>query len=437
MRDRGARIFTNQFSVHSWNSWILILCFTAFPLFFSPAPIAQVHAPSQASDCATAAPAADPSPTVCISQVIVTTAGVSPDNHLSISWVSSNKETGTVKSVGIDSTYGDVRGPGFSGLTHYVQVSNLPPGADYQFDIISGGNPYTNDGQHWSVNIGPALNQPAPVNIIGQVKNHDGTAATEAILYAQVLRVSDSAVSSLVSMNPPMTADDQGVFHLSLSDARSLDSNMNFDGPFAFDQSKDKVIVTAVGAAGFASVTVPISAAKPHPGPFGVNLILGSGIVAYNTPTPTPIPPTLTATPVTPTATPTLLPLTATALAATQTATAFTLTPTLTEVPPLATLPRPTSTRPPPPIPSATVPIITIVPAGQTEVAQATLETTPDETAGPLNTRIIYPLTETPQANSLFSGVPPGGSLLAALALIAFIGAAVLGAAGIFIWRKK
>lgn len=417
------------------NSWILL--FIVFLILPLPSGTALASLPAQGSDCATATPAADPSPTVCVGEVVVNTAGVAPDNRLSISWVSVGPETGTVKSVGIDSTYGDVRGPGFSGITHYVQVSNLPPGADYQFDIISGGNTYTNGGQHWSVNIGPALNPPAPVNIIGQVKNHDGSPATEAIVYAQVLRSSDSAVSSLLSMNPPVTTEDQGVFHLSLSDARSVDSNMNFDGQFTFDQSKDKVVVTAVGADGFASIIVPITSAKPHPGPFGVNLILGRGIVAYNTATPSPIPPTLTATPITPTATQTLPPLTATALAATETAAAFTATPTLTEAPPTATSPRPTSTRPPPVVPTATAPIITIVPTGQTEVAQATLGTTPEETAGPLITRIIYPLTETPPANSFFSGIVSGGSLLAALALVAFIGAALLGLAGIFVWRKK
>lgn len=433
---RITRILTKHFRVPSCNSW-LFASLLALLLLLPLTGKAQAHAPSQASDCTTASPGADPSPTVCVSEVIVTTNAVAPSNRFSVSWVSQTPETGSVKMVGIDSSFGDVRGPGFSGITHYVQVSNLQPSAAYLFDVISGGNTYTNGGQHWNVTVGPALNQPSPDNIIGRVKNADGSDATEALVYAKVVRVSDSAASSLVSMNPPMTQDDGGLLHsISLSDARTIASNLNYDGQFAYDPKRDKVVVTAVGPDGFASVTVNIGAAKPRAGGVNVILTLGSGFVSYNTPTATPIPPTLTATPITPTATQTEPPLTATALAATETATAFTSTPTFAAAPPTATIPRPTATRPPI-IPTATVPIITIVPAGQTNAAQATLEAELEGTPQPVSTRFIYPLTEKPPGNSLLTGITSGASILAALAIVAFIGAAVLGGAAIFIWRRK
>jgi hypothetical protein len=397
-----------------------------------PAEVTQAHPPEQAADCTTATPSADPSPTVCVSDVIVTTQGVSPNNRFSVSWISIAPETGAVRLVGGD-TFSDARGPSFSGVTHYVQVSNLQPDTSYQFDIVSGTNSYTNDGQHWEINVGPPVAPPAPDNIIGRVKKPDGVNdADEALVYAQVQRTSDSVFSSLLSMNPPITADDGGFFHsISLSDARSVDTNSNYDGQFSYNPNKDKVVITAVGPGGFGSVTVNVNVAHPRPGGVNVNLKLGSGFVSYNTPTSTPVPPTSTPTAVTPTLTQTLLPLTATAFSETQTATAVASTPSLTP------LPRPSATRRPVIVPTATEPIITIVPADGTQVAESTLESTLEVSPEPITTRAIRPTTPTPGTSSAFAAIASSGAIFAMLALAAFVGAAILGAAALFVWKKR
>ena len=426
----------NSFANISSKSVRLVPVLLFLLLLFGPAEVIQAHPPEQVTDCTTASPGPDPSATVCVSDVIVTTAGVSPNNRFSVSWISTSRETGAVKLIGGD-TLSDIRGASFSGITHYVQVSNLQPNTDYQFDINSGGNTYTNNGQHWSINIGPVLTPAAPDNIIGRVKNPGGGDAAEALVYARVQRASDSAISSLLSMNPPMSSDDSGFFHsISVSDARSVDASSNYDGRFSYNSNNDKLTLTAVGPGGYGSTTANINAAHPRPGGVNVILTLGSGFVSYNTPTPTPIPPTSTPTPITPTATQTLPALTATALAATETATAFTSTPTLTPAPPSATAPRPTATTQPLIPPTATVPFITIVPAGQTQVAEATLESTQEVSPEPLITRVLHPITTTPEASSVFAGIASGGSIFAVLAATAFIGAATLGAAALYVWKR-
>lgn len=410
----------------------LIPLFVLMLLLAHPAEAIEARSPDQAANCTTASPGADPSATVCASDVIVTTDGVSPDNRFSVSWISRSPEAGQVKLVGGDA-FEDVRGSSFIGITHYVQVSNLQPNTAYQFDIISGANTYTNGGNHWGLKTGAALTPPSPDNIIGRVKNSDGSNATEAIVYAQVQRSSDSATSSLLSMNPPMNDGDVGIFHnISLSDARSVDSNSNYGGRFNYNSASDKVVITAVGAGGYASTIVSISAAHR----VNVILTLGSGFVPYTPPTTTPIPPTYTLTPPPPSETPTLPTSTATAQPATKTATGVAPTLTLTSEPLSETPLRPTNTRPSQGVPKSTIPIITIVPAGQTEVALATLEGTEAVTPGPEITRLIRP-TGTPEARSGIAGIASGGSILAFLAVAAFIGAGLLGVAAIFMLRKR
>jgi hypothetical protein len=387
------------------------------------------YAPNQADDCTIAPPAADPTSTVCVSNVIVNADVESPDNHFSVSWISKSAEGGQVLVVDGD-TFDDIRGPDFSGITHYVQVSNLTADTVYEFDISSGGQIYTNNGHHWALDIGPALPPASPFPIVGRVKSSSGGDATQALVYARVQQASGSATSSLLSMSPPLTDDDQGFFHnINLSDSRSVDADSNYDGRFSFDQNRDKVVITAVGRAGFASVTVKASIARPRPGGVNVILTLGSGFVTYSTPTPTPIQPTSTPTQITPVATPTSLPLTATALAATETAAVFATAPSSTQIPPSPI------TRAPIIPPTATAALITIVPAEGTLVAEATVQNPPAVTPETQITRSVR-ATSTPAASSALGGIFSNGSLFAVLAAGAFVGAALLGVGAFYVWKR-
>jgi hypothetical protein len=56
--------------------------------------------------------------------------------------------------------------------------------------------------------------------------------------------------------------------------------------------------------------------------------------------------------------------------------------------------------------------------------------------AGLLLTRVIRPVTTTPEGSSLFGGIASGGSIFAVLAVTAFIGAATLGVAALYFWKR-
>lgn len=406
-----------------------VLILLASIALLSPADVVFAYPPAQVSSCTTASPSPDPTvgptPTVCISDVIVNADGASPQNRFSVSWVSVSPEAGQVQLVG-GGTFNDERSATFAGTTHYVQLNNLQSNTTYQFDIVSGGKTYTNNGQHWSVAIGPALTPSAPFNILGRVKNPDGSDADEALVYVTIQRA-DGAFSSLLSQI--MTSDDGGFFHLNLSDARTTD----YSSRFSFNPSSDKLTITAIGPTGAASWTGKTG--DPRPGKPTLFLTLGSGGGTAATSTPSPIPSTSTPTPVTPTATQTLPPATATALAATETATALAPTPTFTPVPAVATAVRPTATRQLFIEPTLTVPLITIQPAATTS-AQATLANPEEGTPEPFTTRVIRLATATPEATSTFAGITSSSSLFAVLAAVAFIGAAFLGIAALYLWKR-
>jgi hypothetical protein len=170
---------------------------------------------------------------------------------------------------------------------------------------------------------------------------------------------------------------------------------------------------------------------------------------------------------------------TTTAVAATQTQAAIEATSTATELPASATstrvprrsrTPRASPTRQLFVEPTLVKPGITVRPAatpaassaGQvtpetgadlTEVASATESSTatlePGATAestepnpesieetGPTSTLVIRRATATPDSTSAVGGIVSGASPLVAVALLAFVGAAVLGIAALFVWRK-
>jgi hypothetical protein len=409
---------------------------TLVPILFAllalllPSDVVSAHPPAQAPGCTTASPSGDPSigptPTVCYSREIVASEGSNPDNRFYVSWISSSAEQGAVQIIS-GKLYPDTCSECSSGTLHYVRVDSLQTNTTYQFDIISGGRRYDNTGSHWQIPVGPFLAPPPPFNILGSVKNPDGSDASEALVYVTIQRADGSGTSSLLSQL--MTGADSGFFHLSLSDARTTD----YSSRFGYSSTSDNLTITAIGLTG--SVSWAGKTGDPRPGKRLLILTLGSGGGTVATATPSPIPSTSTPTPVTPTVTQTLPPATATVLAATETAAVLTSTPTFTLVPPATTAPRATATRQLFIEPTLTAPLITIAPAATTS-AQATLASTEEATSEPSTTRVIRLATATPAASSAFAGIVSGGSIFAVLAVVAFIGAAILGVAALYVWRK-
>lgn len=366
----------------------------------------------QNSGCLSAPIAADPTATVCISQIVVQVDDISEKNQFVVSWRTGKAERGRVRLVG-GTTFEDVRGANYEGKTHYVQVNNLNAKTDYQFDIISGNQTYTNKGAHWTAKLGAAVQETTPYFIIGHVNNADGTPADGAIVFAQV-RDSDqegtpgrtALLSALI-----VVADGGDLFNINLGFARKQ-NNLQ---PYTFNPAADRVFVTALGEAGKVEEQFIIGELHPPKPPPSLMLSeTGKGVVA--TATATQIPDTATPTPTT---TPTETP-----------------TPTATNTlppPSLTRLPQPTNTANAPPT-FETVP--TREPAQATGLAPTGGATS---VAGPAGAQ------PDSQRTRVFGGVPtiqppPPASnntvLFIALAVVLFVGAVLLGLAAFFVSRR-
>lgn len=398
---------------HSPRAPLLFLLVTA-SLFWMVvrAPLALAQ---QSYPCTNAAVSADPSPTVCLSQVVVVFNGASPDNQFYVSWRSQKTESGRVQLTDGE-IFEDVRGADYQGKTHYVLVNNVAPKTTYTFDVVSGGTTFTNGGAHWSQRTGPALASGTPYTIIGRVKNPDGSDADGALVYAQVRDADGQGTpgrSALLS-SVIVLADGGNFFNINLEPARTA----NLGQKFSFDPAADRVQITAVGAQGTATKTFTIGdLSPPQPPP---SLILGeSGTGSAATATPTLLAPTSTPT-LSPTAT------------ATATSTEPAATATLLPLPP---------TRPPQPT--------------ETEAVVNTIETREPTVDTPQETRVAENAVQTSAANSagqevelqstrVARGVPtlqpalPSANntlLSVAIAIVFFVGALLLGLAAYFVSR--
>lgn len=375
--------------------------------------LASAEPELQANACFNSPTTADPTATVCISNVNVLFNGTGTDNQFYVSWRTLASADGHVKLVGGD-TYYDVRGANYQGVTHYVRVNNLAAKTNYLFDVLTNGQTYTNGGAHWTARLGPALAAPTPYFVFGRVKNPDTSDADGALVYAQV-RDGDSqgtqGRSGLLSA-VIVLADGGDFFNINLSTART----QNNADLYLFNPAGDRVLVVAQGEQGSASKAFPVGDLHPPKPP--PSLILGTnGSGNVVTATPTVLPPTETPT-ASPTATETEMPV-----------------PTLTEVPALPTEiaePIETETAAVPPT-FETVP--TLSPEQATRLADETNATQVAEAANqpqPDRTRVFggVPLIQPPAQAS------PNTWLLLGLAAVLIVGAALLGLAALFVSRR-
>lgn len=378
-----------------------------------PVP-AHAGRPLQAGACFNAPAAADPTDSVCISNVIVTFSGTSPENQFVVSWRSQTSQKGSVILNG--KTFHDVRGADHRGTTHYIPVTNLAAKTDYVFDIVSGDETYTRGGEHWTVQLGPAIQPATPYVVIGHVKNPDGSEADGAIVYAQLRDGDDqdtngrsALLSGLVSV-----ADGGDLFNINVETARTP----NHQNRYAYNPDGDRVLIAAVGAQGNANKQFKISDLHPPKPP--PSLMLSSSGAGNAL-----------------TATPTLIPDTATP----------TLSPTGTET----TTPTPSSTRTARPPTKTAAPIPTETPNVSPTFANVPTMA-PDQAtrlaATPNTTLVAIPAGDNAEAprTRVFGGVPniqPPASepnntlLLVGVAVVLLVGAVLLGLAAFFAARRS
>ncbi len=363
---------------------------------------------AQGTSCLTAPVAADPSATVCISQIVVQVNARSEKNSFYVSWRTTESEKGQVRIVD-GKTFEDVRGADFEGKTHYVRVDGLRAKAEVPFDIVSGGTTYTNGGSHWVAELGEAVEESSPYFIIGHVTNPNGSGADGALVYAQIRDGDNQGTEGRTALLSALIVVPDGgdLFNINLGFARKQ-NNLQ---PYEFNPQADRVFITALGADGTVSEQFIIQDLHPpRPPPSLMLSQTGTGTVA--TATPTLIPDTAT-----PTATPTL----------TETPT---LTPTETALAPTATRPPlPTDTpAAPPTVPNSISPSAELSPTAETTIVAMPA----DNRAEPQRTRVFggVPNIQPPP--------PPANNtiLFIVLAVVLFVGALLLGLAAFFASRR-
>ncbi len=211
------------------------------------------------------------------------------DTSFTISWLTALPERGQVQLIG-GSTFDDVRGPMYSGSTHYVTVAGLSATSDYQFQVISGDAAYDNGGAPWSVKTGVTLAPAVPDGIVGRVKNANGKDAPDAIV---VLTIQHEQVVS-APLSALVTPADSGFFHLNLSDLRSLDVPAPY---FEYTRGGDLVTIQAVNAGGMGVVKLDTGDPRLRTSDPAQVLVLAIGgqdqapALVVRAPTPTPVPP--------------------------------------------------------------------------------------------------------------------------------------------------
>ncbi len=210
------------------------------------------------------------------------------DTAFAVSWLTASNETAQVQVIG-GRTYNDDRGVTFTGATHYITISGLVPNTAYQFDVVSGSIKYDNGGAHYTVKTGTTLAPPMPDLIVGRVRNPDGSPALDTIVLFTVQQ--ETTVSAPLSML--VTARDNGLFHINVSDARTLGDPTHY---FPFGAATDSLTIQAANANGNGELRVPMDDSRlraPDPSQT-VIIALTTGAqtptLIVRQPTPTPIP---------------------------------------------------------------------------------------------------------------------------------------------------
>jgi hypothetical protein len=172
------------------------------------------------------------------------------DTSFVVSWLTDEAESGQVQ-LADGMRYDDDRGPEYRGMTHYVTVSGLEASQTYAFDLLSGGQLYDHAGIPWSVTTGAALPSFPPDLVSGKIKNRDGSAATEAIVFFAIDRQSTiPGVSVSAPLSTLVTSGDGGVFHVNLREARMVSNPSQYYSYGVEGDFRTTLMISAMGAQG-------------------------------------------------------------------------------------------------------------------------------------------------------------------------------------------
>jgi hypothetical protein len=165
-----------------------------------------------------------------------------------ISWKSNESETGKVRYKATHQSEwknaSDSRGDFFKDDIHYIELENLDPGTEYEFEIISETFEYNNQGNYFmqatssvdTVDIAIPMNKCKPG---GKISFEDGSLAENVIVYITIIGEHDfSATDSFL-----VTSKNNGFWLMDLVNIRTRDHNE----AFPYECGISKILVEVQG----------------------------------------------------------------------------------------------------------------------------------------------------------------------------------------------
>jgi len=212
--------------------------------------------------------------TLQAASVSSTYVGNGRDGSFTIAWTTDTASTGSIDygtTTALGTIADDVRGSGYSGETHYVDLSGLTPSTLYYYDILSGGDRDNNGGAHYTFTTGPTLSIPVQGSCsYGQVFLSDGTTPAEGAIVKVTLSDNNSAGSSGSSAQMLALVDANGYWYACFNNSRET-SLANY---FTYDRPGDNVTLEADGASeGMDDATLDVDSSAP-----AEDLILGAEV---------------------------------------------------------------------------------------------------------------------------------------------------------------
>ncbi|MDG6220849.1 MAG: CARDB domain-containing protein [Candidatus Thermoplasmatota archaeon] len=172
------------------------------------------------------------------------------ETSFTLSWTTENAVTGHVV-IGAANFY-DVRGSGYAGTTHYVEIGGRSPNTPYTFTVHSDGTAYSATlpfNQVTTLVMSPL--PPMSHAVYGKVFEVDGTTpAEDTIVYMESATSEFEPISALTDAN--------GEYFMNLGDIRKDDGSYYFDGT---DFSAE--ITAQGGALGSITATRTLGASSP------------------------------------------------------------------------------------------------------------------------------------------------------------------------------
>ncbi len=173
------------------------------------------------------------------------------DTSFVVSWLTAQAEVGQVR-LADGKTFEDDRGANTETRVHYITVAGLPPEGTYEFDVVSGGETFDNEGAHWTVKTGATLEAYPPDMVSGRIRNPDGSNASDVIVFFAIDRTAEiDEIGVSAPLSTLVTAKDDGVFRTNLREIRArLNPSQYYAYPNAYTAEQSFRTLLYIGAEG-------------------------------------------------------------------------------------------------------------------------------------------------------------------------------------------